>query len=97
MKSSTHKTAGTQLLRPVLTAALACTLGFSSFAIAADPTHVAKPNPKSPGMAAPNILSPELVGSVVAQGSMPVEQLTKTAVRMQALKARVSAKMDNIA
>src|SRR5262245_7793007 len=36
-------------------------------------TNVASPNPKVPGFAAPNILSPELTETIVAQGSMKLE------------------------
>lgn len=36
-------------------------------------THVPSANPKVEGMAAPNILSPELIETVVAQGSMHLE------------------------
>jgi hypothetical protein len=36
-------------------------------------TNVAKPNPKVVGNAAPNVLSPELIESPVAQGSTPTE------------------------
>ena len=36
-------------------------------------THVPTPRPKAVGMAAPNVLSPQLRESVVAQGSMPME------------------------
>jgi hypothetical protein len=38
-----------------------------------DLTSVASANPKAPGFTAPNILSPELSGSIVAQGSMKLE------------------------
>jgi len=36
-------------------------------------THVPAANPKTPGVAAPNILSPELIETVVAQGSWRLE------------------------
>src|SRR5215471_14931135 len=36
-------------------------------------THVAVANPKVTGNSAPNVLSPELVEIIVAQGSTPVE------------------------
>jgi len=39
-------------------------------------TPVANANPKTVGFAAPNVLSPELVELVVAQGSMPLENGT---------------------
>jgi hypothetical protein len=39
-------------------------------------TNVAAANPKTPGFAAPNILSPELIEAAVAQGSMRLENGT---------------------
>src|SRR5215831_20475935 len=36
-------------------------------------TNVAAPNPKVAGFATPNILSPELIETIVAQGSMKLE------------------------
>jgi len=36
-------------------------------------THVPSANPKSPGTAQPNILSPELIETIVAQGSVRLE------------------------
>jgi hypothetical protein len=42
-------------------------------ASAADPTPVAAANPKAPGLAPPNVFSPELRGTPVVQGSHPVE------------------------
>ncbi|HET7108137.1 MAG TPA: alkaline phosphatase PhoX [Candidatus Acidoferrum sp.] len=37
------------------------------------PTGVPSANPKTPGVASPNILSPELIETPVAQGSIPLE------------------------
>ena len=42
-------------------------------ALAADPTHVPSANPKSPGVVAPNVLSPELAAVIRAQGAMLLE------------------------
>ena len=42
-------------------------------ALAADPTHVPSANPKSPGVVAPNVLSPELAEVIQAQGAMLLE------------------------
>src|SRR5215471_14915433 len=50
----------------------------SGLALAADPTAVARANPKSPGMVAPDILSVELTQTPVAQGSMPLENPSGT-------------------
>ena len=38
-----------------------------------DLTPVPSANPKAPGIAAPNVLSPELIEAIVAQGSIPLE------------------------
>jgi hypothetical protein len=38
-----------------------------------DLTSVPSANPKAPGIATPNVLSPELTEAIVAQGSMPLE------------------------
>jgi hypothetical protein len=40
---------------------------------AADLTPVEKANPKAPGVAMPNVLSPELIQTIVGQGSTPME------------------------
>ena len=42
-------------------------------ALAADPTHVPSANPKSPGVVAPTVLSPELAEVIRAQGAMRLE------------------------
>src|SRR5262249_26707252 len=39
-------------------------------------TNVPNANPKSPGLATPNVLSPELIETIVAQGSQPLENPT---------------------
>src|SRR5215468_3733883 len=39
----------------------------------ADPTNVPNAQPKSPGVAVPNALSPELIETIAAQGSNPLE------------------------
>jgi hypothetical protein len=44
-----------------------------TWALAADLTHVPSANPKSPGVVAPNILSPELAEVIRAQGAMLLE------------------------
>jgi hypothetical protein len=46
---------------------------FSAFA---QLTNVPSPNSKVPGFAVPNILSPELIEAIVAQGSMQLENLS---------------------
>src|SRR5258708_33768015 len=48
-------------------------LGAAAFAADPLPTNVVNPNHKIPGMTAPNILSPELIGTIVAQGSNALE------------------------
>ena len=40
-------------------------------AVGGDLTPVPSANPKAPGIAAPNVLSPELIEAIVAQGSIP--------------------------
>src|SRR5947208_15100748 len=42
-------------------------------ALAADPTHVPSAHPKSPGVVAPTVLSPELTEVIRAQGAMRLE------------------------
>ena len=42
-------------------------------ALAADPTHVPSAHPKSPGVVAPTVLSPELAEVIRAQGAMRLE------------------------
>src|SRR5215813_12302456 len=59
---------GSSLAAVGICSALAC-----SVAIAANPTSVASANPKSPGKVADDILSVELIQTVVAAGAMPVE------------------------
>jgi hypothetical protein len=62
------------ILNRVFTLKLALAVAAASASAAwADPTNVANANPKSPGMAAPNVLSPELIATIVAQGSNPLE------------------------
>lgn len=61
--------------------ALACVVAFGqAVATAAIPgyTSVARANPKAPGLASPNKLSPELTENAVAQGSWPLENPTAT-------------------
>jgi hypothetical protein len=48
-------------------------LSVRAFAADPVPTHVPSANPKVAGLAAPNILSPELIETVVAQGSNKLE------------------------
>ena len=48
----------------------------SGLSFAAGLTPVPNANPKSPGFAAPNVLSPELAEKIVAQGSTPLENPT---------------------
>src|SRR5689334_12845818 len=48
-------------------------LAASAFAAQPLPTNVSSANPKTPGMAAPNILSVELIETPVAQGSNALE------------------------
>lgn len=50
-----------------------CLLSLSSLSFAADPTSVPNANPKTPNTWKADILSPELIETPVAQGSMPVE------------------------
>ena len=59
---------------PPLSLALAVAAAAASASAAgADPTNVPNANPKSPGIAAPNVLSPELIETIAAQGSNPIE------------------------
>src|SRR5262249_25581367 len=60
--------------RAVGSSMLAVALGAG--AVHAQLTPVANANPKKVGFAAPNVLSPELVELIVAQGSMPLENGT---------------------
>jgi Alkaline phosphatase PhoX len=65
----------------ILAAGLTATTIFVVAGAASSPdlttfTHVAAANPKAPGFAAPNILSPELTEAAVAQGSMRLENGT---------------------
>src|SRR5262245_40568575 len=60
--------------RVVGSSMLAVTLGAG--AVHAQLTPVANANPKMVGFAAPNVLSPELVELIVAQGSIPLENGT---------------------
>ena len=56
-----------------------CAVAFtalSGVATAASLTPVANANPKAPGLAAPNVLSPELDQRLVATGSMPLDGST---------------------
>jgi hypothetical protein len=69
MKSSS---AWLRLGRGALAASLVCGLALAA-APASPLTGVPSANPKSPGLASPNVLSPELVEVVVAQGSHPIE------------------------
>lgn len=46
---------------------------FGLFGPSLNPTSVPSANPKSPGLASPNILSPELTASLVVQGSWKLE------------------------
>jgi hypothetical protein len=58
----------------VLALAIALPLAAGSgFSAAAGLTPVPLANPKSPGVAVPNVLSPELAEKIVAQGSTPLE------------------------
>jgi hypothetical protein len=59
-----------QIVRSLLAA---CAAVAASTALAAGFAGVPHANPKSPGFSAPNILTPELVEVVVAQGSMRLE------------------------
>jgi len=52
--------------------------GMTGVVAAADLTNVPSANPKTPGFAAANVLSPELSESPVAQGSLPLENGTAT-------------------
>src|SRR5262245_36943768 len=54
-------------------AALAVTVGVAAHASELDFTHVPTANPKAPGLAPPNRLSPELAEIISAQGSMTLE------------------------
>ena len=58
--------------RGVLAGSLVCGLALAGGASSAL-TGVPSANPKSPGIASPNVLSPDLVEVVVAQGSQPIE------------------------
>lgn len=60
-----------------LTLALSIASLFSAGAVtAADLTPVPNANPKVANMAAPNVLSPEIIETIVARGSMPIENPT---------------------
>jgi hypothetical protein len=56
--------------------ALVLFLGSGAFAADPLPTNVPSANQKSPGVTAPNILSPELIETIVAQGSNALENPT---------------------
>lgn len=65
----------------VSTLVLGCALTFSTMASAGDaahPSNVTNANPRVAGYWTPNILSPELIESAVAQGSMPLENPSDT-------------------
>jgi len=62
----------------VVTTTVGVVAGIASHAAASDLTHVPAANPKVPGFAAPNVLSPELTESPVAQGSIALENGTPT-------------------
>src|SRR5262245_3485816 len=62
------------ILKRVFLPRLALIVGVAGASTAwADPTNVPSANTKSPGIAAPNVLSPELIEAIVAQGSNPLE------------------------
>ncbi|HUI60584.1 MAG TPA: alkaline phosphatase PhoX [Steroidobacteraceae bacterium] len=57
----------------LLAISLICPLFATAAAVAADLTPVPNANPKSAGISAPNVLSPELAEIAVVQGSTPLE------------------------
>jgi hypothetical protein len=48
-------------------------MGAGAFAADPLPTNVPSANHKTPGMAVPNVLSPELIETIVAQGANALE------------------------
>ena len=91
--------------------ALPLLLATQAFAADQIPTHVPAANPRAAGQAAPNILSPELIETPVAQGSMKLENpadvfrfygyndngpMVPTARRLRSCSVSVSNRSPNI-